>query len=72
MQNVTSVSIECTFGCQKVNQAARLADIDHQRHHRAAVAQEPNDNGAVDDGLQIAELQQVEQEARETCWRPTR
>ena len=64
MQNVTSVSIECTLGYQNVNQnAQRLSDVHRQHGHRAAVADEPDDHGAVDDGAQFVHLQDVEQKA---------
>ena len=37
MQNVTSVSMEWTFGYQNVNQnAQRLSDVHREHRHRAA------------------------------------
>ena len=66
MQNVTSVSIECTLGYQKVNQARSGCPTSTMRaRHRAAVADHADDDGAVDHRLEFLELQDVEQEAGE-------
>ena len=66
MQNVTSVSIECTLGYQKVNQARSGWPTSTARaRDRAAVADQADDDGAVDDGAQFLEFQDVEQEAGE-------
>ncbi len=45
--------------------AQRLADIHHEGAHRAAVADQADDDGAVDHRLEFLELEDVEQEAGE-------
>ena len=64
MQNVTSVSIECTFGCQNVNQARSGCPTSIASTATAPlVADEADDYRAVDHRLQLLLLQDVQQKA---------
>jgi hypothetical protein len=66
MQNVTSVSMECVLGCQKVNQkrsgcpTSIIKDADG-----AAVADESDDDGVFRMGAELGLLQDVDQESGE-------
>src|SRR5215467_284375 len=51
-------------------ESQRLSNIDPQNSHRTAVADEPNHNRSIEDGLEFCPLQNVDEKSREERSRP--